>query len=301
MTQAEDYCEHLLATGRKKSSVRVYRAMIKTCLETLEDGGYTTDASKIGEREIYYLVGHLDMSEATARAYINVLDGMIEYHTGHTVVKKLRILWNRPHRHRVFITTDDFARMYSAADIRGKVILVLGAFMGLRRNEIQHIKMEDIRRDHIIIHGKGHGEKGMVVRQPMPIEVREIIDRYIKWRNGLPGTDMSDGRLIVYYDKETDAIRHYYDDSGAISMIVRRLGRDVGVDATCHSLRRLFATNLYYGVDGSGGCDLATLKDLMRHASVNTTLSCYIDVREQECDRTIREYGASFRGVLNID
>ena len=83
-------------------------------------------------------------------------------------------------------------------------------------------------------------------------------------------------------------------------MMVKRLAKSVGVEATCHSLRRLFATNLYYGVDGSGGCDLATLKDLMRHASVNTTLSCYIDVREREKDESIRKLGASLGGVLNI-
>lgn len=259
-----------------------------------------TDAGKITESEIYYLVGHLDMAEGTVKAYINVLGGMIEYRTGKNLVRKMRILWNRPHRHRVFITTDDFARMYSAADIRGKVILVLGAFMGLRRQEMQQIRLGDIHRDHIVIHGKGHGERGMVVKQPMPIEVREIIGRYIRWRNALPGTDRSDDRLIVYYDKDRNEIRHYYDDGGALSMMVRRLGESVGVEATCHSLRRLFATNLYYGVDGSGGCDLATLKDLMRHASVNTTLSCYIDVREREKDESIRKLGASLGGVLNI-
>lgn len=300
MDQIEEYCEHLLTTGRKKSSVRVYRVMLRTCIETLADEGMETDARKISETEIYYLVGHLDMSEATAKAYIMTLNGMIEFYTGRALVKKMRILWNRPNRHRVFITTDDFARMYSAADIRGKTVLVLGAFMGLRRQEMQQIKLTDIRRDHIIIHGKGHGEKGMVVNQPMPIEVREIIDRYIRWRNSLPGKDCSDDRLIVYYDRDRDEIRHYYDDGGALSMMVKRLGKSVGVDATCHSLRRLFCTNLYYGVDGEGGCDLATLKDLMRHADINTTLECYINVREREKDKTIRKYSATMGRVLNI-
>ena len=300
MDQIEEYCEHLLSTGRKRSTVRVYRAMLKTCIRTLEGEGMQTDARKIGEAEIYYLVGHLDMSEATARAYIMTLNGMMLYYTGKDLVKRMRILWNRPNRHRVFITTDDFARMYSAADLRGKVILVLGAFMGLRRSEIQKIRLGDIHKDHIIVHGKGHGKNGLVVRQPMPIEVREIIDRYIRWRSSLPGTDCSDDHLIVYYDKDTDEIRHYYDDGGAISMLVKRLGESVGVDATCHSLRRLFCTNLYYGVDGEGGCDLATLKDLMRHASVNTTLQCYIDVRDKEKDETMRKFSTSMGRVLNI-
>ena len=300
MDQIEEYCEHLLSTNRKRSTVRVYRAMLKTCIRTLEEEGMQTDARKIGEAEIYYLVGHLDMSEATARAYIMTLNGMMMHYTGKDLVKRMRILWNRPNRHRVFITTDDFARMYSAADLRGKVVLVLGAFMGLRRSEIQKIRLGDIYKDYIIVHGKGHGNNGLVVRQPMPIEVREIIDRYIRWRSSLPGTDCSDDRLIVYYDKDTDEIHHYYDDGGAISMLVKRLGESVGVDATCHSLRRLFCTNLYYGVDGEGGCDLATLKDLMRHSSVNTTLQCYIEVRDRTKDETMRKFGTSMGRVLNI-
>lgn len=299
MDQIEEYCEHLLTTGRKKSSVRVYRVMLRTCIETLADEGMETDARKISENEIYYLIGHLDMSEATARAYIMTLNGMIEHYTGSNLVKRMRILWNRPNRHRVFITTDDFARMYSAADLRERAVLVLGAFMGLRRQEILKIRLGDIHRDHIVIHGKGHGEKGMVVNQPMPIEVREIIDRYIRWRNALPGKDLSDGYLIVYQDG--DEIRRYYDEGGSLSMMIKRLGKSVGVEATCHSLRRLFATNLYYGVDGEGGCDLATLKDLMRHASVNTTLQCYINVRDRKKDESIRKLGASMGRVLNIN
>lgn len=84
------------------------------------------------------------------------------------------------------------------------------------------------------------------------------------------------------------------------ALTVNRQEEIVGVDATCHSLRRLFCTNLYYGVDGEGGCDLATLKDLMRHASVNTTLTCYIDVRDREKDEIMRKFGTSMGRVLNI-
>lgn len=51
---------------------------------------------------------------------------------------------------------------------------------------------------------------------------------------------------------------------------------------------------------GEGGCDLATLKDLMRHASVNTTLQCYIDVRDKEKDETMRKFATSMGRVLNI-
>ena len=300
MTQAEQYCDHLLSTGRKPSTVGTYRSSLNICIDLLGKAGMHTQAEEIGEAEIYYLVGHLDMSEATARSYLMVLNGMLEYYTGKALVKKMRILWNRPNRHRIFITTEDLAKMYAVADPKEKVILVLGAFMGLRRDEMQHIKLEDIRRDRILIHGKGHGKNGLVFEQPMPVEVREVIDQYIRWRNRLPGTDRTDGRLIIYRDERRNELRHYADRCGSISQIVSDLGKKVGVEATCHSLRRLFCTSLYYGVNGSGGCDLATLKDLMRHASVNTTLTCYIDVKDREKETAISAHAHNLGVIINI-
>lgn len=300
MSQVEDYCRYLSERGRKVSTIGSYRSALNVCIGVLQEGGMQTDAKRMTERDIYYLVGHLDMSEQTARAYLMMLNGMIEYYTDIPLVKRMKILWNRPSRHRIFITTDDFAKMFSIADAREKVILVLGAFMGLRRDEMQHLKIEDIKRDRITIHGKGHG-KGLIVDQPMPIEVREIIDRYLRWRDSLDiKHDLSEGSLIVWYDEKARIIGRYAERSGAISEIVRDLGRRVDVECTCHSLRRLFCTNLYYGVDGEGGCDLATLKDLMRHASINTTLTCYIDVKQKEKEDVLKNYSNTLSRLIYI-
>lgn len=297
----EEYCEHLLNTGRKKSTVQSYRSSLLICMDLLEKAGLNTDPDKINETEVYYLVGHLDMSEATAKAYLMIMNGMIEWYTGISVVKRMKILWNRPNRHRVFITTDDFVKMYKVADVRERLVLVLGAFMGLRRDEMQKVCLQDIRRDRILIHGKGHGRNGLVFEQPMPVEVREIIDRYMRWRSSLQGIDMSEDRLLVWLDAREHAIKRYADRSGRLSDMIRELGQRVGIEVTCHSLRRLFCTNLYYGVDGEDGCDLATLKDLMRHASINTTLTCYIEVKDKEKEETIRRFGRSFGRVLNMN
>jgi integrase len=299
MTQVDDYCDYLIRTGRKRSTVKTYRSQLRMCIELLTRGGLPTEAEKISEESIYYLIRTLDMTEPSARSYLMVLNGMIEHYTGVALVRKMRILWNRPIRNRVFITTDDFIRLFSIANDREKVVLVLGAFMGLRREEMQHITLSDIRRDRIIIHGKGHGKNGLVCEQPMPIEVKEIIDRYLRWRSSLTGEDRSEGRLIVYYDKKRNVIDHYCDGCGALSDMIRDLGKRAGVEVTCHSLRRLFCTNLYYGVDGEGGCDLATVKDLMRHASINTTLQCYIDVKDQEREKAMRNFGMRFGQVIN--
>lgn len=53
---------------------------------------------------------------------------------------------------------------------------------------------------------------------------------------------------------------------------MNRLKRATGIEFTAHSLRRLYATTLYYDV----GADLITIKGLMRHSKAETTITRYI-------------------------
>lgn len=58
-----------------------------------------------------------------------------------------------------------------------------------------------------------------------------------------------------------------------VTCTVSDLGTRAGIRMTTHSLRRYFATTLYYSTD----CDLQTVRRLMRHVDVSTTLKCYVD------------------------
>ena len=62
-----------------------------------------------------------------------------------------------------------------------------------------------------------------------------------------------------------------------ISDAVTDLGKSTGVRITTHSLRRYYATTLYY----TTACDIQTVRRLMRHADVSTTLKCYVDAYDQ--------------------
>lgn len=77
--------------------------------------------------------------------------------------------------------------------------------------------------------------------------------------------------------------------SSVISCSVSDLGKAVGSRMTTHSLRRFYATTLYYETD----CDIQTVRNLMRHADVATTLRCYVDAydaREDEASRRLAEF-----------
>ena len=52
---------------------------------------------------------------------------------------------------------------------------------------------------------------------------------------------------------------------------MKKLGRRCGIDLTAHSLRRLFCTTLW-----DAGVDANTVRLMMRHQSLDTTMKCYI-------------------------
>lgn len=59
---------------------------------------------------------------------------------------------------------------------------------------------------------------------------------------------------------------------GTVGDVVRRLGRERGIEVTAHSLRRLYASTIH-----KSGVDTDTLRRMMRHVNVQTTLSYYVN------------------------
>jgi integrase len=206
--------------------------------------------------------------EQVVRENVTTLNRCMKYHTGVDVIKKMDILWNRPMVNRLFIETSDFCKMYAAADPKERMILVLGAAMGLRRREIWGMMLSDISDDIMTIKGKGHGKNGLVVRRKMPSIVKNELDAYMGWRSDFTGKDRSDERLIVFKDYDGNIVK--YKNEVSIWQVVVTLAGKIGIRATPHSLRRLFCTELY-----ENGCDPLVLMELMRHCNYDT-LRLYI-------------------------
>ena len=116
-------------------------------------------------------------------------------------MKECSILWNDTRPHRVFINTDEFARLMEIADERDRVILLLGGAMGLRRDEIRKVRYTDIRDGRLRIHGKGHGPDGKVEEMRIPELVMSAIEEWTEIRNGNGMEDLSGGCIVVSYQK----------------------------------------------------------------------------------------------------
>ena len=273
----EDYLTFLTERGRRPATIIQYRLGIKWCTDRLEAVGRPTEPDRVKDDDILYLTRMRDgVKESTVRYNIEKFNGYIKWATGRDLLTPLKIQWNRPQRHRKFITKEDFRRMYELATPPQRMVLVLGAYMGLRRSEIVGIDLDDIGRDHIVIRGKGHGPDGLVVHQYMPVTVREELDRYMTWRRQYVDDSRRDLLIRVFKGHiNTKRVTDY-----AIAKWIDKLAGRVGVEASPHSLRRLYCTSLYNhgkGADGKGA-DLRAITTLTRHSDVKVLFDCYIDV-----------------------
>lgn len=270
MDQVKEYLAHLESHGRKQSTIQTYTIYLTRAMEILEEEGMSTDCRKIGVEEIMRLkarLGHL--KEGTQLRYLFVLGKMVEFHTGTDPYKGADICWNREEPHRTFISKDEFGILYLNARPQVRLILVFGAFMGLRRAEICGLRDRDLVGSRLTVRGKGHGPDGLVTVMDVPEPVMREIDafrRYVR-ASGRPRVD--DGLVQGCSQGVWKSIT-----SGTVSWCIRELAEHCDIKATPHSLRRLFATTLY----NDAGADLNTLKILMRHSEVETTLRCYVNV-----------------------
>ena len=124
---------------------------------------------------------------------------------------------------------------------------------------------------------------------PLNSAVRAALAEYLPVRASIIARwgDRSDGRLLV----RRTVRQGEYMTPDAVGELVYRLGSKAGVDISSHCLRRFFATSLY-----SNGTDLNTIRIMMRHTRLDTTLRCYIEadrnlVNQAEDDLIAKLYG----------
>lgn len=280
----DTYLDYLELRGRRPTTLKNYEISMKMLLRTLRDGGRNHTAGTIDEEDLLWLnieLGYL--SEQTRKAYVRLIAQMVQHFTGVDPGKKLGILFNDDSGRKVhFITIDDFARLYHEGAPVDRIILILGAFMGLRRGEIAAVKESDIIDGRTMrIHGKGHGPQGKVAYMDIPPRVQEEIEAFREWKRSYPYG--MEGVYLVESGKRHGTLTGMTSDS--IGRRMWALRDRTGIEFSPHSLRRLFATTLYYDAE----VDLVTIKNLMRHSKSETTVSRYIaPMKKRENEAAIK-------------
>lgn len=158
-------------------------------------------------------------------------------------------------KHQIFIppkTEDVLKKIEAIKDKRSKAMVVVAFGTGMRLQEIQRLKIEDIKADEGLIyiqHGKGD-KPGVVQLHPY---VRKVLHDYLAEIWSTP-------RRPAIYLFEGKKGRYVSD-----STIYRNCVDHIGVPT--HQLRRAYATTTY-GMTG----DLLLVQRLLRHRHPDTTV-----------------------------
>lgn len=143
---------------------------------------------------------------------------------------------------RTWTTT---AACYCAEGARpgDKAIIYLGSAYGLRRGEIAALKVEDIKKGYMVVHGKGHGPDGKTRKVPLIDDTDPMIEWYLEYRREMLTRyeDRTDGHVIIMICAGAcrRCLPEYIGDRCKAVM------ESNGIDASSHALRRNFITSAY--------------------------------------------------------
>ena len=269
----EAWLSHLEAHGRRPNTILTYGKIVRGHFRRLTAAGLSVDPWSITDETIRWLAVNSQFTPSARQQAIMVLGAWVEWETGSNPVKKADILWNHVEPERHFIDSEILADALAVADPRERLVLLMGAKMGLRRMEIAGARLSDIEGNRILIWGKGHGT-GKPAKVLMPEIVREALDDYLR---------LERDKLDPYRRIPEVILRTYHGvepiTPSDVGNIMTRIEKKCGHHITAHSLRRLFATTLHEDL----GADIHDICTLMRHDSIETT-RIYIRTNQARLD-----------------
>lgn len=165
-----------------------------------------------------------------------------------------------------FLSRDEARSLVEACDDVMRPIVVLALHTGMRRGEILNLRWADIDLDNRLI-WLAETKSGRAEYAPMNDEV-------VKALKGIK-RDVSNPFVFMRGEKE-----HYRDFGQRFASSLQRAGI---TDCTFHTLRHTYASHLVMA-----GVDLATVRELMRHRSYETTLR-YAHLAPEHRSDTIRK------------
>ncbi len=242
----------------------------KVCYKTLKQARGPFELESLVPSDIQTIRNAMfGYSESTIRLYLQMFGWFLKYAIGRDLYDEAHIWFSRGVIKRNFVTMDEFRKLWYVAGPMERMILALGGAMGIRKQEMIELRLSDFNESAVTIRGKGPGPEGKVVQMEMPNLVHEALAEYLPFRTELlKYGDRSDDHLLVNPNSR-DLGRPMTESCH--QTIVRKLSKKAGVYFTAHGLRRMYATNL-----ADAGLDLDTIRRMMRHSSIDTTLTCYI-------------------------
>ena len=136
-------------------------------------------------------------------------------------------------------------------------MILLFLTCGLRLSELVGINISDIKKDKLVVLGKGNKERTIYLSR----NCVEAIDEYLKVR---PKDGVTDQKAL-FLSKQKKRI-----SNNMVYRIVKKYLEDAGLDTTkysVHKLRHTAATLMYQ----QGGVDVRLLQEILGHTNLSTT------------------------------
>lgn len=268
-----EYLEAMASRGRKAETLKCVATAVRRCSDALARMG-VTEPEDVEPEDVAAMSALIGGAESSRKQWTMCMGGYLLWATGRDVVRQARLLWNSTDGEgKVWIDAEGYRRMMEASGPRDRLVLALGATMGLRRTEIAALSLSDVGGSSIAVRGKGHGS-GKAVDKPMSRAVRLALDDYLAVR-----PEGSDALLV--------SSRGGRLSGSGVYELIRRAGERAGVEVTPHSLRRLYAMTM-----ADAGVDLETMARMMRHESTATTMRCYLKADPRRMERAQEEVDA---------
>lgn len=160
-------------------------------------------------------------------------------------------------------------------ELRDKCILTLFLNTGMRLSELCRIDIDDIRKDSLVVTGKGHKQR-TVYLNPACMKILAV---YIREYRDIKIAKHQESALFI-------SERRQRINKRTVEHIMKSAVKnaDLSSDYTVHKLRHTAATMLY-----SSGADIRSLQTILGHSNVSTT-QVYTHVNEKQ-----------IRNVMNLN
>lgn len=215
----------------KPAQVPEYRRELHKMLGVLEKEGMGCTPSQIGEREIEWLLNEYwsGLSVKTKRWYLSILSGLLKRHKNN-VIAEMQLGW--PRSQRVFVewlTPEEAVLLMDAAVGVERIVVHLELHLGLRRCEVQRMKLSDIGQGWLQVMGKGKGE-GKPRKVVWAPETHKELPRWLEEREKIiaeaqrrKGAELPEPEHLVIYRHGSKISP--YSDSGLDCVMMRAVKR----------------------------------------------------------------------------
>ena len=152
---------------------------------------------------------------------------------------------------------------------KDKCIFEMLISTGCRVSELCQIKKKEIKSDEIIVHGKGQKDRIVAINAKAQVAIKKHLE------SQCPKAQASEWLFPKQEYRYTCRFPAEHIDKGSVEGMIRKLGKNLGIEAHPHKFRRTCATLAL-----RRGMDLINVSRMLGHEQLTTT-QIYLDLDDE--------------------